>query len=308
MKLDAGRLKKIAPWFFGATSGGLLLFTFAASAFFHRKFVNPRRKQNKSSDLSNFVPESSYTAGEFSFLSTDGVRISGLRLEPEIRNGRAVFICHGLAHDKYSGVRYVQYLLNAGYTLVLIDFRNHGKSEGKITSYGHYEKNDLRCAIRYLRDSGFTGKIGLLGASMGASIALLAAAECDEIRAVVLDSPFSSLKKISLEWASKTTRFPQIFMLLPVHLAYCWIYFLHHFWAPEVEPAARARHVNCPVFLIHGGADERIPVSHSRDIYSNLPGEKELWVIEEAGHLGVYLHNAEEYQRRVLEFFRKNLL
>ena len=63
-----------------------------------------------------------------------------------------------------------------------------------------------------------------------------------------------------------------------------------------------------PVFLIHGGADNRIPADHSREIFENVKGEKELWIVDDADHLGVYLKDAEEYQRRVLGFFRKNLL
>lgn len=307
MKFQTGRLRKAAPWVLGGLTGAFFLANVAGSAYFNYTFLRPRRKKNFSSDLTNYVPEAEYTTEEFTFRSSDGILISGMRLAPANANGHAILICHGLAHDKYSGVRYVQYLLRAGYTLVLIDFRNHGKSEGSITTYGFYEKQDLLCAVQYLRENGFQGRIGILGASMGASIALLTAADCGEISAIVLDSPFSSLKKISTEWACQLTRCPEAVVQLSIRLAYCWLYLAYRFWVPEIEPATAARKLQCPVFLIHGGKDKKISAEHSRVIYENVAGTKEIWIVEEAGHLEVYLTNTPEYERRVLQFFHKSL-
>jgi uncharacterized protein len=302
------RLKKAAPWLLGGLTTGFLLANIAGSAYFNHTFLRPRRKKNFSSDLTDYIPEAQYTTHDFQFRSSDGVLISALHLKPLQPNGHAVLICHGLAHDKLSGIRYVQYLLKEGYDLVLIDFRNHGESEGKITTYGFFEKHDLLGTIRYLRASGFEGKIGILGASMGAAIALLTAAETDEISGMVLDSPYASLQQMCNAWARKTTKFPEIFIKLPVQLAYCWLFLMYRFWVPEVAPSISAQSVRCPVFLIHGGADQRIPSFHSEQIYQGLSGEKELWIVDDADHLGVYLKHPEEYQQRVLGFFRKYLL
>lgn len=307
MTLHAGRLKKAFPWVLGGLTGAFALANFAGSAYFNHTFLRPKRKKNFSSDLTGYVPEADYTTHEFHFESFDGVTIAGIILEPSHSNGRTILICHGLAHDKYSGVRYVQYLLREGYTLALIDFRNHGESQGTITTYGFYEKRDLMGAIQYLRQSGFSGSIGILGASMGASIALMTAVDCDDVSALVLDSPFSSLQRISTEWACQVTRCPEVVLQLSIRMAYCWLYLAYRFWVPEIEPAVMARRLRSPVFLIHGGADTRIPVHHSQAIYENLQGEKELWIVDNVGHLEVYLHHAQEYEQRVLDFFHRHL-
>jgi len=307
-KMKAERLKKAMPWFVGGVTTAFLLANVAGSAYFNYNFLRPRRKKNLSSDLTGYIPEAQYITHEFQFRSPDGILISALHLKPAKENGHAILICHGLAHDKHSGIRYVQYLLQEGYQLILMDFRNHGQSEGTITTYGHYEKQDLLGTIQYLRADGFRGKIGILGASMGASIALMTAAETDEISGMVLDSPFASLKKMCEAWAVKTTHFPEMLIQLPMRLAYCWLYMAYNFWVPELEPAAAARKLKCPVFLIHGGADQRIPAEHSRQIFENLSCNKELWIADDVDHLGVYLNHAEEYRQRVLGFFHKNLL
>ena len=302
------RLKKAAPWLLGGLTTGFVVANLAGSAYFNYNFLRPKRKKNLSSDLTAYVPEAKYSTDEFQFRSSDGILISALHLKPSQPNGNAILICHGLAHDKLSGIRYVQYLLKEGYELVLIDFRNHGQSEGTITTYGHFERQDLLGTIRYLREQGFQGKLGILGASMGAAIALLTAAETDEISVMVLDSPYASLQQMCDAWARKVTKFPELFIKLPVQLAYWWLFLMYRFWVPEIAPCISAQSVRCPVFLIHGGADQRIPSFHSEQIYENLPGEKELWIAQDVDHLGVYLRHTEEYEQRVVGFFHKHLL
>ena len=97
-------------------------------------------------------------------------------------------------------------------------------------------------------------------------------------------------------------------MQLSIHLAYCWLYLAYKFWVPEIEPAVMARKLRCPVFLIHGADDKKIPAYHSRIIYDNVCGEKELWIANDVGHLEVYLTHTQEYENRVLQFFHKNLV
>ena len=309
MRWSDSRLVNAAGWIVGAGAALFILGSLASSIYLQRSFLKPKRKKNLTSNLEGFIPEAVYTTTPLQIRSMDGLRISSVILTPESPNGHGIVVCHGLAHDKNSGIRFVQYLLNAGYTLLLLDFRNHGESDGNMTTYGYFEKYDLLAAIQHVRESlGPSARIGILGASMGASIALMAAAETDDVQALVLDSPFASLKSISSEWAGQITRLPRFLLLLPLQMAYLWVLLQAGFPIPAVEPWRKAMSIKCPLFLIHGGADQLIGPHHSRQIYENAAGEKELWIHEEAGHLGVYLVNTQEYQRRVLHFFRRNLL
>src|SRR6187431_647947 len=131
MKPSGTTLKKVAPWIAGVVGGVFLVANFAGALYVERMMAPPRRKKNKTSDLDDFVPEVKYDTAECCFQTEDGVRLSSLVLTPEVSNGSIVLVCHGLAHDKNSGVRFVQYLLKEGYTLLAIDFRNHGDSQGE---------------------------------------------------------------------------------------------------------------------------------------------------------------------------------
>lgn len=308
MKLRKRHLKA-AAWAAGGLGGFFLLTNLIGSLYIRHVLARPRRKQNRTSDLSDFVPEVKYTTSDIRFRTEDNFKISAFLLEPEHPNGSAVVVCHGIRHNKNSGVRYVQYLLRDGYTLLLIDFRNHGDSDGTFTTYGYYEKHDLLAAVRYLRERvQIQGKIGVIGASMGASITLMAAAECNDIDAIVLDSPFASLKQICSHGVSRITGLPELIMRLPLKLAYVWLLAFERLDVLAVEPAEKAKEIDCPMFLIHGGEDPVIPVDHSRTIYNNASVEKDLWIIDDVGHLGVYLKDPAEYQKRVSLFFRKHLL
>ena len=118
MKLAGNSLKKAAPWVAGAVGGFFLLANLAGAVYVERLMSRPRRKRNRSSDLSDFVPDVKYDTAECRFTCDDDVELSSLLLTPEKTNGHVVLVCHGLAHNKHSGIRFIQYLLREGYTLL----------------------------------------------------------------------------------------------------------------------------------------------------------------------------------------------
>ncbi len=300
-------LRRSISWAATGIGGAFALANLGAAYYIKQELVRPRRKNNHTSELDNFVPDVSYDLEPHTFESYDGCRLSAILLRPVTANGKTILVCHGVRHDKRSGVRFVQYLLKAGYTLMLIDFRNHGESGGQITTYGYHEKEDLRCAVRYLRGKGFTGSIGVLGASMGASVALQAAAGFDDIQALVLDSPFASLEQITLERAVEISKLPKFAVYLPTQLACLFAKYIENFPVYEVSPVNSTRHLKCPIFLIHGDADKKIGSHHSEQIFEKASVPKELWICEGAGHLGTYVKFPKEYETRVLNFFNQHL-
>lgn len=295
------------PWAATGLAGAFAAANLAVAYFSTQEMVQPKRKRNRTTDLKGFVPDTNYTLETCSFHSYDDCPLSAILLHSEKPNGKIVLICHGISHDKRSGVRFVQYLLKAGYTLMLMDFRNHGESGGRITTYGYHEKEDLRAAVRYLRKRGLTGSLGVLGASMGAAVALQAAAGFEEIDALVLDSPFASLEQIAFEQTISITKLPRFAVYLPIQLACLWVRYVEDFPISEVSPLLSARQLKCPVFLIHGDGDRKIGAHHSRQIFETAPEPKELWISDGTDHLGTYLKYPEEYQRRVLNFFQQHL-
>lgn len=87
--------------------------------------------------------------------------------------------------------------------VLTFDFSGCGLSQGDYVSLGYYEKDDLSVIIKYIKEKNITTKIAIWGRSMGSVTALLYAFEDPTISCIILDSPFSSLKKLSNELSYK---------------------------------------------------------------------------------------------------------
>ncbi|HUG24197.1 alpha/beta fold hydrolase [Piscinibacter sp.] len=85
--------------------------------------------------------------------------------------------------------------LHAGFSVLTIDLRGHGTSSPARLTYGARERHDVLGAVDWLRAQGHS-RIGLLGASMGAATALMAAAHEPAISALVVDSPFADFAQM----------------------------------------------------------------------------------------------------------------
>jgi fermentation-respiration switch protein FrsA (DUF1100 family) len=74
-----------------------------------------------------------------------------------------------------------------------------------------------------------------------------------------------------------------------------------------VDPLALAAQIKCPVFLVHGTADQLISTAHSENIHAVLSGEKEIWFVEGARHARSARHAKREYSERLTRFFTEKL-
>ena len=81
--------------------------------------------------------------------------------------------------------------------MVAYDSRAHGNSQGDACTYGFYEKEDLRSVL----DTLDPGPIVLIGTSLGAAVALQAAADDSRVTAVVAAEVFSDLRTVARERA-----------------------------------------------------------------------------------------------------------
>jgi len=74
-----------------------------------------------------------------------------------------------------------------------------------------------------------------------------------------------------------------------------------------VDPLALAGKIGCPVYLVHGTADQLISTAHSENIYEALAGEKKIWFVEGARHARSIRHARREYSERLAQFFTQRL-
>ena len=120
---------------------------------------------------------------------------------------RTVIICHGVTENKINSMKYARLFERLGFNSVIYDHRRHGDSGGKTTSFGYYEKIDLKAIVHTVREElESEALLGIHGESMGAATTILYAGTFeDEADFHIVDCPFSDFTEQILHILRKDT-------------------------------------------------------------------------------------------------------
>ena len=160
---------------------------------------------------------------------------------------------------------------------------------------------DTLGAIDYVAERGIpVERIGLLGFSLGAGVAMLVAAQEPRVPAVVSDSGFldylMDLRKLSVG----PLRLPSWFAFFVVLAGRA----LFRADFSKVRPVQVVEQMDQPIFFIHGEDDPVISADETRELHSVSDNrEDRIWIVSGAEHVNVYRRRPEEYVRRVSQFF-----
>jgi alpha-beta hydrolase superfamily lysophospholipase len=264
---------------------------------------------------------------DFQVRASDGTLLRGWIVRPDHPNGDWVLLYHGVADNRVGVVGQSEFLVRAGYSVVMMDARSHGASEGQIATYGWLERNDTRAIVDALLLSevgqpasetdlkppvdlpdprpGRPLHIFALGESLGAGVALQSAAVEPRIEAVVAEASFANLREASYDYAG-LRRSPWLGKTLFAPFSWMLLYRgekLTGLPVAEVSPEKAVAARPFPVLLICDEKDEALPCRHTQRIYAAARGPKQLWEVPGAFHTAALGFQPAEFQRRVLEFF-----
>jgi pimeloyl-ACP methyl ester carboxylesterase len=187
--------------------------------------------------------------------------------------GTVVYL-HGIADNRESAVGSIRRFLPRGFSVIAYDSRANGESEGVACTYGYYEKDDLRRVI----DALPTGPVVLIGASLGAAVALQETPDDPRVRAVVAAETFSDLRTVATE------RAPLFFTSRTIDRAFALAEAEGRFKVDDVRPTRAAERITVPVLLIHGDADVDTVPAHSERVRAALKGPSKLILVPGAQH------------------------
>ena len=280
----------------GATLAGVL----GVAAYTTRRLNAPRRRVPNEYTFSPFETGVDYEP--VSFQTEDGLTLRGWWLSrPESR--RVVIGLTGHRGAKHELLGIGSGLWRAGDNVLLFDFRGCGESDPAPLSVGYNELPDARAAVRYACARLPGARVGLVGYSMGAVVAILTAADEPAVRAVVADSPYASLADV-LAHAYRRRRLPlRLLDLADVVNQRRYGYPFAALRPVDVVGRIAPR----PLLLIHGGDDPLTPVEHAHRLYAAAGEPKELWVVEGTAHCGAYFVDRPAYVARVADFFARSL-
>lgn len=232
--------------------------------------------------------------------TSDKVKLAAWYIPAKNQSDKAIILLHGYPADKGDLLYWASFLKDK-YNLLFFDFRYFGKSEGSFTSLGFHERKDVLAAIKYLKEKGMD-KIGLMGFSFGASVALLTLPETNEVAAVVADSAFANL-----DMMGKTYYREIPFLQMPLTaLTKFWGRVIYGINATEIVPEEAAKKIDTPIFIIHSRQDKLILVENAERLRQALEGNKqsEVWIYDRGVHGEV---GGEDYQEKILQFVEENL-
>ena len=243
---------------------------------------------------------------DVSITTADHLRLHAWLITPHSENRNLVMLFHGLSDNRLGMIGYAEFLLDHRYSVLMLDARAHGQSDGALATYGLLERDDIAewtdWIHRKLRPTCIYG----LGESMGAAQVLQSLETTNLFCAVAAESSFFDLREIGYDrvgqffhtgpWLGRSFLRP----VIEISFAYSrWKYGLD---LRKASPETAVMNTSVPVLLVHGEIDSNIPVRHSRMIKS-VARRVVLWEVPRADHCGAITVARDEFFTRLLNWF-----
>lgn len=203
---------------------------------------------------------------EIWFKNKNGDELEGWLFKLPDENAPLVLFAHGNAGNMGHRLMLAKYLMDAGASVFLFDYRSYGLSKGKKSLPGVIEDTQAAfdCLTKELKFP--PSKIILYGESIGGGPTCVLAAR-EKVKGVILDSTFTS----ALQLAKKRVPIMNIYpdFLQPV---------------PPFDNQSYLRGAHVPVLIIHGQKDELVPFSEAQENFAAASAPKELLCLPQSTH------------------------
>jgi len=166
----------------------------------------------------------------------------------------------------------------------IIDYRQYGRSEGKISEKGTYIDAGAALAHLHSRKEINQEKIIFFGRSLGSAVAVELALK-EKCRALILETPFTSI----LEMGKKLYPFLPVSLLLKT----------------KYDSLSKIRNIKVPILIMHGDKDDLVPFEHGKRLYDMANEPKEFYTIPGAGHNDTHIVGGDEYFDVIRNFVKK---
>jgi uncharacterized protein len=213
-----------------------------------------------------------------------------------------IILAHGTPGNRVSMISRAAFLYKHGYNILLFDFQSYGKSQGVMSTLGMVESEDILAAISYIHglpDMVYS-KVGVLGLSMGATAAVLAAARSKDIEALVAESCPEDATLVTSDVPSEASREADQELIEQVY-------------GVDVTKARPIDVVDklagrTAIFFINGDNDGTTPLDGMQSLYQEAGQPKQELVAPGAGHAQSFDDDTSSYIAHVDAFFDKYLM
>lgn len=262
----------------------------------YKKIIHPNKEWIMAQDLEHIAIK-----------SRDNLTLHADYLKAGENSERIAVLFHGYTSCGLNDCTSMAVFLHKrGFDCLIVDNRSHGNSEGKYIGFGILDRYDCLSWINYINNR-FKKDILLYGVSMGAATVLMASGFSDfpeNVRAIIADCAFTSPFEVFSHVLKKDYHLPS-FPTMQINNLLCRKIAGYGFADYSTVDAVKS--TKCPILFIHGKNDNFVPTWMSEKNFKECKSEKELLIVENAGHAASYYENQELYERHVADFINKHM-
>ena len=234
--------------------------------------------------------------------SGDGLQLHATFF-PQGNRDKVVICFHGYTSQGMSDyIGLSDYYLKRGYSMLLVDARAHGQSEGEYIGFGCLDRIDACAWMDWVIGTcGKDSRIVLHGTSMGAATVLMASGLNlpRQVKGIVSDCAFTSPKHVFTHVLRSMYHLPAFPMMQITD-------YMNRkkagYGLDECNAAREVQKAKVPVLLIHGDADTFVPCSMCDEIERNCASETTKLIVKGAAHAESYYKDMEAYENALTEF------
>ncbi|XZI41703.1 alpha/beta hydrolase [Clostridium perfringens] len=297
----------------------LVIVFFLATGLYIFKSTVTRELHNIEKSYTRYVEnnlfdEALYNSAskeDITLKSFDGLNLTSTLIMNENPTNKFIVLVHGVSICYVGSLKYFDIFYKNGFNVLIVNQRRHGKSEGKYSTYGFYEKYDVNMWIEYLK-SRFGNDIilGLHGESMGAGTVMETIPLNNSIKFVIEDCGYSNFYELIGFQITHQYKNRLIRRILRPSLIFANFFMKTKakFSMKKIVPIDIVSSTSLPMMFIHGKEDYFVPWYMSVDLYkAKTKGYKELYLVEGAKHAEALEVNKILYEKKIMTFIEKAL-
>lgn len=258
-------------------------------------FFAGRLTEKSQTNYPDILQIDSFKVEQKTIASSDGTKINAWLSGTNKKN--AVILLPGIHANSSHMVERAKIYLANGFSVLLVDLRGEGKSEGDVISFGWNERHDLLACDRWLKNNGFEN-IGVNGCSLGAATITYSFDSIVDYKFVVLESPYDNIDNA---FANRTfnSGFNRI-LFWPLY------YFTEKKTGANADDLSPLNHVakfKGPLLYFAGDKEKAIPLEETQNIYSAAGSlKKTIKIFSGAGHIDFLKYDPVNYKIALCNF------
>ena len=233
--------------------------------------------------------------------SDDGLKLVGDIVMQKEQSHKWTIVVHGYSAQRKWMYDFADMWAEKGYNVLLPDLRGHGESEGDYVGMGWLDRKDMLHWIDLICERDPDAQIILHGVSMGGATVMMTAGEDlpQQVKAVVDDCGYTAVWDIFSDEMDALFKLPD-FPLLYTASAISKLRAGYSF--REASTLEQVKNARVPIMFIHGSNDNFVHTEMVYELYDTCPTQKDLYVVEGAGHGQSYYLEPEAYTEKVFAF------